>query len=89
MVARFHHRKMHMKSLAIILVVAGLFSAACSRQKKETVDSVKATPNPNLPTRMEQQQKAIQRASTEIQKEQDRKTAADKTATPSPTPGSE
>jgi hypothetical protein len=34
---------------------------------------------------MEQQQKAIQRASTEIQKEQDQKAAAEKTASPSPT----
>jgi cell division protein ZapA (FtsZ GTPase activity inhibitor) len=80
---------MFMQKLAIILVLAGLLSVACSRQKTETTDSVKATPNPNLQTRMEQQQKAIQRASTEVQKEQDQKAVADKTATPSPTPTSE
>jgi hypothetical protein len=89
MVTRFHNRKMFMQKLAIILVLAGLLSVACSRKKTETTNSVKATPNPNLQTRMEQQQKAIQRASTEVQKEQDQKAAADKTATPSPTPRSE
>jgi len=35
---------------------------------------------------MEQQQKAIQRASVEVQKEQDQKAAAEKTAIPSQTP---
>jgi apolipoprotein N-acyltransferase len=84
-----HNRKMLMQKLAIILVVAGLLSAGCSRQKKEAADVVKASPSPNLQTRMEQQQKAIQRASTEVQKEQDQKAAAEKSATPSPTPRSE
>ena len=86
MFTRFHNRKMLMQKLAIILVVAGLLSASCSRQKKEKADSVKASPSPNLQTRMEQQQKAIQRASVEVQKEQDQKAAAEKTAIPSQTP---
>jgi ABC-type glycerol-3-phosphate transport system substrate-binding protein len=86
MITRFHNRKMLMQKLAIILVVAGLLSAGCSRQKEETADTTKTSPSPNLQKRMEEQQKAIQRASAQVQKEQDQKAAAEKSASPSQTP---
>jgi hypothetical protein len=81
-----HNRKMLMKKIAIILVVAGLLSAGCSRKKEETADTMKTSPSPNLQKRMEEQQKAIQRASAQVQKEQDQKAAAGESATPSPSP---
>ena len=83
--AEFPSEEMPMKKIAMILMMAGLLAGgACSRPKEEAAKS-KATPDPKLATRMEKQQSAINRASEELKKEEE-KAKTNQSATPSVSP---
>ena len=74
-----------MKKIAMTLMMAGLLAVgACSRPKEEPAQT-KATPDPNLPARMEKQQNAINRAAQELKKE-DEKAGANPSPLPSLSP---
>ena len=64
-----------------------LLLSACSRPKEEAVEKkTTASPDPKLPTRMEEQQKAINRAAEQLKKEEQQKSGPNPTPTPSSSP---
>ena len=79
-----------MKKIALTLVMAICLLGACSRPTEEKIEDKKTTasPDPKLGTRMEEQQKAINRAAEQIKLEEQQKSGVNPTPTPSASPSS-
>jgi hypothetical protein len=77
-----------MKKIAMTLAMTVLLLGACSRPKEEAAVEKKTTASPDskLPARMEEQQKAINRAAEQLKREEQQKSGPNPTPTPSASP---
>ena len=72
-----------MKKIAMTLVMGVLLLGGCSRPKEESAEKkTMSSPDPKLPARMEEQQKAVNRAAEQLKREEQQKSG--QTPTPAP-----